>query len=73
MKFSGCIVSMHTAIHLQQCGILQSILGISGPRILMAALSARDDHLSQYLLEQNAGHSERIYQLAGFKVGEGHH
>lgn len=53
-KLLGRIRNIHTAIHLWQCGILQGILETSGATILAAALSARDDHLSQYLFEQNA-------------------
>lgn len=53
-KLLSRIGNLHTAMHLQQRGVLQRILQISGPTILAAALSARDDDFSHYLLEQNA-------------------
>ena len=63
------IGSMHTAMYLQQCGILQMILETSGPTILAGALSARDDHLSQYLLEQNADIAKGLTSSQDSKSG----
>ncbi|CRL18578.1 Ankyrin repeat-containing domain [Penicillium camemberti] len=54
------IGSLRTAIYLQENGVLEGILSVSGPGILAAALSSKKTDLAQYLLEHNADHEERI-------------
>lgn len=60
------IGSLRTAIYLQENGVLEGILRVSGPGILAAALLAKTTDLAQYLLEHNADHEERIENKAYF-------
>ncbi|KUL87456.1 hypothetical protein ZTR_04547 [Talaromyces verruculosus] len=48
------IGNLDTAVYLQTIGVFQSILQTSGQQILAAALLAKDEDLSQYLLEHDA-------------------
>ncbi|KAJ6179493.1 hypothetical protein N7519_009954 [Penicillium mononematosum] len=48
------IGNLRTAMYLQEIGVLQAVLRVSGPVILAAALSAEKADLAQYLLEHNA-------------------
>ncbi|KAJ5963728.1 uncharacterized protein N7479_003604 [Penicillium vulpinum] len=54
------IGSLCTAMFLEQNGVLQGILRVSGPGILAAALSAKKANLVQYLLEHNADNGDRM-------------
>lgn len=48
------IGNLDTAVYLQTIEVFQSILQTSGQQILAAALLAKDEDLSQYLLEHDA-------------------
>jgi ankyrin repeat protein len=48
------IGNLCTAMYLQESGVLQAFLRVSGPVILAAALSAKKADLTEYLLEHNA-------------------
>lgn len=53
-KLLSRIGNIHTAMYLHQRAVLQRISQISGPKVLAAALLARDNNFSHYLLEHNA-------------------
>ncbi|KAJ5501296.1 hypothetical protein N7453_006113 [Penicillium expansum] len=54
------IGSLRTAMYLQESGVLQGILRVSGSIILAATLIEKRVDLAQYLLEHNADHEDRI-------------
>ncbi|KAJ5640408.1 ankyrin [Penicillium herquei] len=54
------IPNLQTALFLQSIGSLPELLDFSGPRFLAAAISANDDHLARFLLENNADSPQNI-------------
>jgi ankyrin repeat protein len=55
-----------TAIYLQRLGIMQRILSVSGTRMLVAAISAKDERLAHWLMYQNATHNFLQTNQVGF-------
>ncbi|KAK4867631.1 hypothetical protein LT330_001141 [Penicillium expansum] len=60
------IGSLRTAMYLQESGVLQGVLRVSGPRILAVALLRGWVDLAQYLLEHNADHEDQIRNEEAF-------
>lgn len=56
------IGNLQTAVLLQENGILANLLFLSGPKLLAAAISARDDDLAHFLLQNKADEGHQPMQ-----------